>query len=163
MKAPVLILAPMRGITTMHYRQAFVQHFGGLDVEMAPFIPTVSAERINPKLLKDVLPENNSGLPLIPQVIGNNADDFVQMNIALHDLGYDEVNWNMGCPHKPIRKKRRGSGLIPFPDTVGDRRSPRDKLSRTVGYQRETFDRRREPVGRPAHNEDWAATSSNIP
>ncbi|MDF7797836.1 tRNA-dihydrouridine synthase family protein [Pontiellaceae bacterium B1224] len=116
--SPVLILAPMRGITTMHYRQAFVRHFQGLDIEMAPFIPTVNAERINPKLLKDVLPENNSGLPLIPQVIGNNADDFVQMNIALHDLGYTEVNWNLGCPHKPIRKKRRGSGLLPYPDTV---------------------------------------------
>jgi tRNA-dihydrouridine synthase len=115
---PTLVLAPMRGITTMHYRQAFVRHFQGLDVEMAPFIPTVSADKINPKLLKDVLPENNSGLPLIPQLIGNKADDFVQMATALQDLGYTEVNWNMGCPHKPIRKKRRGSGLIPFPDTV---------------------------------------------
>jgi len=108
----------MRGITTMHYRRAFVRHFQGLDVEMAPFISTVSAERINPKLLKDVLPENQSGIPLIPQVIGNKADDFVQMNIALHGLGYEEVNWNLGCPHKPIRKKRRGAGLLPFPDTV---------------------------------------------
>ncbi|MEI6892624.1 MAG: tRNA-dihydrouridine synthase family protein [Pontiella sp.] len=118
MNSPTLILAPMRGITTMHYRQAFVHHFQGLDMEMAPFISTVNADRINPKLLKDVLPENNSGLPLIPQVIGNKADDFVQMNIALHDLGYHEVNWNMGCPHKPIRKKRRGSGLLAYPDTV---------------------------------------------
>ena len=108
----------MRGITTMYYRQAFVRHFQGLDIEMAPFISTVRAERINPKLLKDVLPENNSGLPLIPQLIGNQADDFVQMAIALHGLGYDEINWNLGCPHKPIRKKRRGSGLLPHPDTV---------------------------------------------
>ncbi len=115
---PTLILAPMRGITTMHYRRAFVRHFQGLDIEMAPFISTVNAERINPKLLKDVLPENNSGLPLIPQLIGNKADDFVQMGIALHDLGYDEINWNLGCPHKPIRKKRRGSGLLPHPDIV---------------------------------------------
>lgn len=85
---------------------------------MAPFISTVSAERINPKLLKDVLPENNSGLPLIPQVIGNKADDFLQMTLALHELGYPEVNWNMGCPHKPIRKKKRGSGLLPHPELV---------------------------------------------
>ncbi len=108
----------MRGITTMHYRKAFVRHFQGLDIEMAPFISTVGAERINPKLLKDVLPEHHSGLPLIPQLIGNKADDFVQMAIALHDLGYNEINWNLGCPHKPIRKKRRGSGLLPYPDTV---------------------------------------------
>ena len=102
----------------MHYRQTFVQHFGGLDQEMAPFIATVNAERINPKLLKDVFPENSSGLPLIPQLIGNNADDFVQMATAMQDLGYDEVNLNMGCPHKPIRKKQRGSGLLPHPERV---------------------------------------------
>jgi tRNA-dihydrouridine synthase len=118
MNMPILIQAPMRGITTMHYRKAFVRHFQGLDLEMAPFISTVGADRINPRLLKDVLPENNSGLPLIPQLIGNNADDFVQMAIALHELGYTELNWNLGCPHKPIRKKRRGSGLLPYPDTV---------------------------------------------
>ena len=117
-KGLVLVLAPMRGITTMHYRRAFVRHFQGLDIEMAPFISTVNAERINPKLLKDVLPEHNSGLPLIPQLIGNKADDFVQMSIALHDLGYNEINWNLGCPHKPIRKKRRGSGLLPHPDII---------------------------------------------
>jgi len=108
----------MRGITTMHYRRAFVRHFGGLDAEMAPFIPTVNADKINPKLLRDVLPENNSGLPLIPQLIGNNAADFVNMAKALHDLGYNEVNWNLGCPHKPVRKKQRGSGLLPHPERV---------------------------------------------
>jgi tRNA-dihydrouridine synthase len=85
---------------------------------MAPFIPTVSADRINRHLLTDVLPENNSGLPLVPQLIGNKADDFVQMAYALHDLGYEEVNWNLGCPHKPIRRKQRGSGLLPHPDRV---------------------------------------------
>jgi tRNA-dihydrouridine synthase len=118
MKTPFLILAPMRGITTMYYRKAFVRHFRGLDIEMAPFISTVGADRINPKLLKDVLPSTNSGLPLIPQLIGNNADDFVQMAIALHELGYEEINWNLGCPHKPIRRKRRGSGLLPCPELV---------------------------------------------
>ena len=118
MHDPFLILAPMRGITTMHYRKAFVHHFGGLDAEMAPFISTVPADKINPKLLRDVLPENNSGLPLIPQLIGKNADEFVNMAKALHDIGYEEVNWNLGCPHKPIRNKGRGSGLLPHPERV---------------------------------------------
>jgi tRNA-dihydrouridine synthase len=118
MSDPFLILAPMRGITTMHYRKAFVRHFGGLDAEMAPFITTVSAARVNPKLLKDVLPENNSGLPLIPQLLGKNADEFVIMAKSLYDLGYEEVNWNLGCPHKPVRNKGRGSGLLPQPEKV---------------------------------------------
>lgn len=108
----------MRGITTMHYRKAFIRHFQGLDAAMAPFIPTVRAGRINQRLLSDVLPENNTDLPLIPQLIGNNAEDFVQMAVALQDLGYEEVNWNLGCPHKPIRRKQRGSGLLPRPEMV---------------------------------------------
>ncbi len=120
MNEPFLILAPMRGITTMHYRKAFVRHFGGLDAEMAPFISTVAADKINPKLLKDVLPGNNSSLPLIPQLIGRDAGEFVSMAKALKKLGYDEVNWNLGCPHKPIRNKGRGSGLIPHPDRVDE-------------------------------------------
>jgi len=113
-----LVLAPMRGVTTVHYRQAFALHFGGLDAEMAPFISTVRADRIAPKLLRDILPEKNLGLPLIPQLIGNNADDFIQMAKAVYALGYEEINWNLGCPHKPIRRKRRGSGLLPYPEII---------------------------------------------
>ncbi|HKL20242.1 MAG TPA: tRNA-dihydrouridine synthase family protein [Tichowtungia sp.] len=118
MNKPFLTLAPMRGITTMHYRKAFVRRFGGLDAIMAPFITTVSADRINPKLLKDVLPENNPGLPLIPQLLGKDAAEFIRMSRALHDLGYEEINWNLGCPHKPVRNKGRGAGLLPHPETV---------------------------------------------
>lgn len=118
MSTPFLILAPMRGVTTRHYRKAFARHFQGLDAEMAPFITTVSTDRINPKLLKDVLPENNSSLPLIPQLLGKDAGEFITMTKALHELGYNEVNWNLGCPHKPIRNKGRGSGLLPHPKQV---------------------------------------------
>lgn len=118
MQNPFLILAPMRGITTMHYRKAFVRHFDGLDAEMAPFITTVPADTVNPKLLKDVLPGNNSGLPLIPQLLGKDAAEFVNMAKALHDFGYEEVNWNLGCPHKPVRNKGRGSGLLPHPEKI---------------------------------------------
>ncbi len=118
MSEPHLTLAPMRGLTTRHYRKAFTRNFQGLDAEMAPFIPTVNTEKIAPKLLRDILPENNSGHPLTPQLIGNNAAAFVTLAKALHDLGYKTVNWNLGCPHKPVRKKQRGSGLLPHPERI---------------------------------------------
>jgi len=108
----------MRGITGAVYRRVFQRHFAGLDCAMAPFIPTVSAERINPKLFRDVLPDPACPLPLIPQLIGNHADDAVRFAQALHELGYKEINWNLGCPWKHVRKKQRGSGLIPFPEKV---------------------------------------------
>ncbi len=63
-----LILAPLRGVTTLTYRAVFTAHFGGMDAAMAPFIPTVKADRIKPSLLRDVDPARNAGsLPVIPR------------------------------------------------------------------------------------------------
>jgi len=111
-------MAPMRGVTTCTYRRVFEHHFCGIDRAISPFIPTVSADRIKPKLLKDILPENNGSLPLIPQLISRNADDMLRMLSACFDLGYTEANWNLGCPHKQVTKKMRGSGLLPHPETI---------------------------------------------
>ncbi|MFC1467338.1 tRNA dihydrouridine synthase [Verrucomicrobiota bacterium] len=111
-------LAPMRGVTTVAYRNAFMNHFKGLDEAMAPFVPTVHADTVKPKLLKDIAPEINQSLPLIPQIIGRDPHDFMVMADAVFALGYDEVNWNLGCPWKHVRKKKRGSGLLTHPDML---------------------------------------------
>lgn len=42
------------------------------------------------------------------------------MAARLHDLGYTEVNWNLGCPFRPVSKKRRGAGLLPFPEAIDE-------------------------------------------
>lgn len=111
-------LAPMRGVTTVAYRNAFMNHFKGLDEAMAPFTPTVHSDTIKPKLLKDLAPEINQALPLIPQIIGRDPHDFLTMADAIFALGYNEVNWNLGCPWKHVRKKKRGSGLLMYPDML---------------------------------------------
>ncbi len=113
-------LAPMRGVTTVAYRNAFMNHFQGLDKAMAPFIPTVHGETIKPKILKELDPEINRAVPLIPQIIGRDPHDFLMMADAMLAMGYDEVNWNLGCPWKHVRKKKRGSGLLAYPDMLRD-------------------------------------------
>ena len=113
-----LTLAPMRGVTTEAYRNVFMRHFGGLNDAMAPFIPSVQVTQVPQKLLRDILPEHNTVMPLIPQIIGRNPDDILVMMRAMVELGYEEVNWNLGCPWKHIRKKKRGSGLLAHPDLV---------------------------------------------
>lgn len=119
-QTPAICLAPMRGITNATYRKIFVQHFKGLDQAMAPFIPTVkpSSKGIKPSVLKDIMPENNTDLPLVPQIIGNNAKDFIYMAQTLNKLGYAEINWNLGCPWPQVVKKCRGSGLLARPDLI---------------------------------------------
>ena len=114
----VLYLAPLRGFTEYIYRNAFSRHFDGFDVAVAPFIPTMSDARLKRKHLKDVLPENNPSMPVIPQIIGNNAEDFILLARRLYDLGYETVNWNLGCPFPMVAKKKRGSGLLPHPEKI---------------------------------------------
>jgi len=117
-KKIILYLAPLRGFTEYIYRNAFARHFGGFDVAVAPFIPTMTAARFKKTHLKDVLPENNHAMPVIPQIIGNNPEDFIPLAKRLFDLGYGTVNWNLGCPFPMVAKKQRGSGLLPHPQKI---------------------------------------------
>jgi tRNA-dihydrouridine synthase len=113
-----LYLAPLRGITDYIYRNTFARHFGGFDAAVTPFIPTLKAIRAKPTHLKDVLPENNPAMPIVPQIIGNNHENFIPLAGQLSDLGYKTVNWNLGCPFPMVAKKQRGSGLLPYADKI---------------------------------------------
>jgi tRNA-dihydrouridine synthase B len=113
-------LAPMRGLTDVTYRNTWSRHFNGFDGAVAPFISTVQGNRIPPKVLSGLLPGQNTGLPVIPQIIGNRAADFIRLAGCLFDLGYKTVNWNLGCPWPMVAKKARGSGLLPYPDRIRD-------------------------------------------
>lgn len=113
-----LYLAPIRGITDWVFRTIYPLHFEGIDLAVAPFIATVQGNRFTTKLLKDLLPENNRGLRVVPQLLGKTAEDFIPMARALYDLGYAGVNWNLGCPAPMVARKGRGSGLLPYPEKI---------------------------------------------
>jgi len=117
-KKITLYLAPLRGLTEYIYRNAFSRHFDGFDAAVAPFISTMTAARFEKTHLRDVLPENNQAMPVIPQIIGNNPEDFIPLAKCLFDLGYATVNWNLGCPFPIVAKKQRGSGLLPHPQKI---------------------------------------------
>jgi len=107
----------MRGLTEFVYRNAFSRHFEGIDVAVSPFITTVSG-KISNKHIKDVLPQNNQGLPLIPQLLSKDPLGFINMAHKLFELGYQEINWNLGCPYSMVANKMRGSGFLPHPDKI---------------------------------------------
>ena len=111
-------LAPIRGITDHVFRSVYSAHFKGFDCAVAPFISTVKGKTVKLSHIKDILPENNRNLPVIPQVIGNNPEDFVVLCQQLYEIGYTTVNWNLGCPFPQVTKKKRGSGLLPYPEKI---------------------------------------------
>jgi tRNA-dihydrouridine synthase B len=119
-QAPRLILAPLKGFTDVIFRNTYAEHFTGFDEAMAPFVATVGAERLTEKHVRDLLPHQNTRLPIEPQILGNNPDDFIFLARHLYEMGYPDVNWNLGCPFRPVTKKRRGAGLLPFPEQVDE-------------------------------------------
>jgi tRNA-dihydrouridine synthase len=68
--------------------------------------------------LHDVIPNQNTRIPVIPQVLGIDPKKFIFLATRLEDLGYQTVNWNLGCPKKTVARKKRGSGLLPYPDQL---------------------------------------------
>lgn len=107
--------APMEGITTYIYRRCHRKYFKGVDVYFTPFVsPTIHGPFI-PKEKKDLLPENNIGVPVIPQVLTNRAEHFLWVEQACREFGYKEINLNLGCPSNTVVKKGRGSGFLSEP------------------------------------------------
>ena len=116
--APCLYMAPLKGITDSLFRQVYVRNFPGLDRAMAPFVNPQKSPRYPEKLIADLLPEKNQDLNLVPQVLNSDAEGFIALGNRLHELGYEEINWNLGCPVKMVAGKKRGSGLLPHPDRI---------------------------------------------
>lgn len=105
-------LAPMEGITGYIYRNAFQKHFGYIDTYYTPFITPTQSRKMTSRELNDILPEHNQGMRVVPQILSNKADEFLWASEKLKELGYDEVNLNLGCPSKTVVSKKRGSGFL---------------------------------------------------
>lgn len=115
---PYLYLAPIRGITDALFREIFHTHFSGFDAAMAPFLNPQIKSMFEDKVLQDVLPENNKQQQVIPQLLHTSPEPFLTAAKRLSELGYSHLNWNLGCPAPMVAKKKRGSGLLPFPEKI---------------------------------------------
>lgn len=114
-----LILAPLRGVTGYVFRNAFSRHFPGFDEAYSPFITTVAGNRAAISHFREILPENKGTLPVVPQLIGNNPEDFLRMTeFIATTFGHTHLNWNLGCPFGTVTHKNRGSGLLPQVDRI---------------------------------------------
>lgn len=115
---PYLYLAPLRGVTDALFRNTFTRHFGGFDSAVAPFINPQKNPSRKRHMLADVEPEVNSLLPITPQLLNNDAGQFLELARRLEDMGYTRLNWNLGCPAPMVANKGRGSGLLPYPEEI---------------------------------------------
>ncbi|MBU6136655.1 tRNA-dihydrouridine synthase family protein [Clostridium tertium] len=105
-------LAPMEGITGFIYRNTYKKFFDNIDKYFTPFIVPTSSKSFKTKELRDILPENNKGMNIVPQILTNDSDGFITTARKLQQLGYSEINLNLGCPSGTVVSKNRGSGFL---------------------------------------------------
>lgn len=112
MNGQLLAAAPMEGLTTAVFRRLHHQYFGGTDLYYIPFITPTVEPKFTDRHLKELSPEVNAGIPVVPQLLSNRSADFIWAAKALQDLGYKEVNLNLGCPSGTVVAKGKGSGFL---------------------------------------------------
>ena len=102
-------LAPLEGITGYIYRNAYEKYFHNVEKYFTPFISPHTKRCLNSREEKDILPEHNQGMKVVPQILTNNATDFIRIGKTLQEYGYEEINLNLGCPSGTVRCFFRGS------------------------------------------------------
>lgn len=110
--------APMEGITGYIYRNVHHALFPGADKYFTPFVSPNQNRCFTPREKRDILPENNVGVPLVPQILTNQAEYFLKTVKELQDFGYGEVNLNLGCPSGTVVSKGKGAGFLEDPDKL---------------------------------------------
>lgn len=115
-KLPIYF-APLQGYTDAIYRQAHARFFGGIEKYYSPFVRYEHGE-IRRKDARDVDPDNNRGLSLIPQLIAPNVEKMEAILSLFIEKGYREVDINLGCPFPVLAKRHNGAGMLPYADEV---------------------------------------------
>lgn len=110
--------APLGGVTGAAFRRAHARIFSGADKYFAPFFSPTREHIMPPRVRRELLGANNPGVRLVPQLLCRDADDFIWAAEALFDMGYGEVNFNLGCPSGTVAAKGKGSGFLARPDEL---------------------------------------------
>ena len=107
--------APLEGLTDSTYRKLHHKHFPGLDRYYTPFLSPTTHRALTNKEKREIPPADTVGYTVVPQVLTKNAQDFLWLARQCADLGYSEVNLNLGCPSGTVTAKGKGSGMLKDP------------------------------------------------
>lgn len=110
--------APMEGITGQLFRQVHYRHFPSLDRYYMPFMAPTGEHRFTGKNLIELAPQTIGAPVAIPQLLTKNAQDFIWAAQNLAELGFSEVNLNLGCPSGTVVAKGKGAGMLADADAL---------------------------------------------
>lgn len=108
------MVAPLQGLTEAAWRHTHFAMFGDTQGFVEYFTPFIRVEKgvVRPRDLRDFTSELNSGMPLTPQIIFRDADEWRMLVDTLADTGATRIDMNLGCPFGPQVRKGRGAGML---------------------------------------------------
>ena len=109
--------APLQGYTDDVYRRLHHELIGGIATYTTPFL-RVEGGGVRSKDLRDIRPEHNEGVPVVPQIILKSMKEFDYLLGVVEEKGYTQIDLNMGCPFPMQAKHGRGSGLLAHIDII---------------------------------------------
>jgi tRNA-dihydrouridine synthase len=110
--------APMEGITLYPLRNTHKKLFGeNVDKYYTPFVTATDNFHFKKREKRDILPEwvknfDNYKEEIVPQIMAGNSKTFIWAARQMAELGYEEVNLNLGCPAATVTNRHKGSGLL---------------------------------------------------
>ena len=111
--------APLEGITDATFRRLHHEYFPGcVDRYYTPFFSPTVHRALTPREARELPPAASMDAVVIPQLLTKVPDDFIWMTEQCRELGYEEVNLNLGCPSGTVTAKGKGSGMLREPDTL---------------------------------------------
>ena len=113
-----LSLGPFQGITDAPFRNVFKKHFGGIDKFYTPFFTGIQKDHAKSLQVEEIDPRFNDVETLTPQILSTDAEEILRFASQCKELGYKEINLNMGCPFPRVANKKRGCGLLPYPEKI---------------------------------------------
>ncbi len=113
-----LDFAPMEGITGRDLREVHAACFPGVDRYWLPFLTPAANHCFTPRQRRDLEPGPLGFARLVPQVLTRDPADFLWAAGELGELGYAEVNLNLGCPSGTVVGKGKGAGMLRSPEEL---------------------------------------------
>ena len=110
--------APMEGLTDAVYRRLHHKYFPGITAYYTPFISPTQHRQLTPREARELPPAEKEAFLAVPQVMTKNAEDFLWAASVCENLGYREINLNLGCPSGTVVSKGKGSGMLADPDSL---------------------------------------------
>lgn len=117
---PKIYLAPFQGITTYTYRQVYTKYFGGIDKLFTPFFTGNQKPKSITKRAYEFNYTYQNNVEVVPQLLSKDAEEIIRFANFCNEKGFNEINWNLGCPYPRVANKKRGSGMMPYPELVSE-------------------------------------------